>query len=140
MKTIRTSVFETNSSSSHSISISNSPSQAIPNFRGQNFELTGGEFGWGPDSYYNWETKANYAAVAIVKNELKLHKEWLVEILKEKLGCEEVIFKIDPDSYSSYIDHQSSSVFQYSVESKDDLYKFVFCDSELVIDNDNRDY
>lgn len=67
-KIIRSNVFETNSSSCHSISIQKCEatlySRLYPNEDGL-IELIGGEFGWGYDKYTDALTKANYVAVAI---------------------------------------------------------------------------
>jgi len=67
-KLIRNNVWETNSSSCHSISIqkcdTNLYDRLYPNEDGL-IELTGGEFGWGYDKYTDALTKANYIAVAI---------------------------------------------------------------------------
>lgn len=67
-KLIRNKVFETNSSSCHSISIEKCESslydRLYPNEDGD-IVLDGGEFGWGYDEYRDASTKANYIAVAI---------------------------------------------------------------------------
>jgi len=66
-KLIRHAVFETNSRSCHSISISNSVEindSIYPNEDG-NIELTGGTFGWEVEDYNDADTKANYIAVMI---------------------------------------------------------------------------
>jgi len=67
-KLIRTGVFETNSSSCHSLSISDDIKlfdTIYPNEEG-NILLNGGEFGWEEGIYIDAITKANYVAVMIL--------------------------------------------------------------------------
>jgi hypothetical protein len=63
-KLIRHGVFETNSSSSHSISISHDVRKYQTLFPDEDgaYIFDGGEFGWGYDSYTDADTKANYVA------------------------------------------------------------------------------
>jgi hypothetical protein len=67
-KLIRNNVFETNSSSCHSITINKCDStlygRLYPNDDGD-IVFEGGEFGWGYDLYTDAPTKANYIATAI---------------------------------------------------------------------------
>lgn len=74
MKTIRNSVFETNSSSSHSISVRRNKSGHYDyklNLNKSGFcILTFGcfhDFGWGPDKYNDLESKLNYLACLAVE-------------------------------------------------------------------------
>lgn len=69
-KLIRKGVFETNSSSCHSLSIEKSDTTTVldtiyPNEEG-NVVLEGGEFGWEVEVYNDAYTKANYVAVMIL--------------------------------------------------------------------------
>ncbi len=65
MKNIRNNVFETNSSSSHSIVISrsNKCKDTIELNNDGCIVLTGGEFGWDWEMYHFAEDKANYCAI-----------------------------------------------------------------------------
>lgn len=132
MKQIRNSVFETNSSSTHSLSV-----------RGKGYEyeqkepLKGffGEFGWGYEEQYRPDEKLSYVLTAIgvmeglgefsseaidfkrVKERFLNNKyfKWLNEAIKEKTGSEikfdwleiEQNYKLDHWYCFGYIDHQS---------------------------------
>jgi len=142
-KQIREKVFETNSSSSHSITIEPSNDglydTIIPDDDG-NIILTGGEFGWGIEEHNDALTKANYCGVDNLLNEDKL--DMLKEVIREQTGCNEVIIDISEDwkdSNHSYIDHQSHGTSREALESKETLRQFIFNkNSILYIDNDNH--
>ena len=80
MKQIRQDTFETNSSSSHSITISNKghfDANALPiveYYKGAKncVVLTGGEFGWGYEEFDDALTKANYLATFVEQLSLQL--------------------------------------------------------------------
>ena len=66
MKTIRNSVFETNSSSMHSFSISNA-TPSITQFNDLHIEIdASGEYDWGPGEVSTPEEKLDYAIVAML--------------------------------------------------------------------------
>ena len=66
MKTIRNSVFETNSSSMHSFNISNK-TPAITQYNNlQLFICADGEYGWGPGTVGSPGEKLDYAIVAML--------------------------------------------------------------------------
>jgi hypothetical protein len=140
MKKIRNKVFETNSSSCHSISIADETKEFIldmiyPDDEG-NIILDGGEFGWEWFKSNNALFKANYACVSFLNNDYATQK--LKDIIKEQTGCNEVIIKATddyPSDYSSYIDHESSDIVSHDVE---DLKNFIFNkNSWLFGGNDN---
>jgi len=143
MKQIREKVFETNSSSSHSITIEPSNDGLydiiIPDDDG-NITLTGGEFGWGIEEFSDALTKANYCGVDNLSNEDKL--DILKEVIREQTGCNEVIIDISEDwkdANHSYIDHESHGTSDEAFESKETLRDFIFSkNSVLYIDNDNH--
>lgn len=139
-KLIRSSVFETNSSSSHSISIADDTKEFVletiyPDQDGK-VVLTGGEFGW--DWFKNNDslTKANYAAVDFKYSEELT--EMLVDVIKEQTGAEEVIMSFTDDydgPNHSYIDHDSHGT---TPKCKDELRNFIFNqNSWLFGGNDN---
>lgn len=143
MRLIRHSTFETNSSSCHSISISNTVDlyeTIVPNDNGQ-IIFSGGEFGWGYQEYNDAKTKANYVAVSLqLYNDHGL--ETFEKLIKEHTGADQIIYNFSEDDYNqnwSYIDHQSTkALFDYS--DYDSLKNFIFNpESVLFIDNDNRD-
>jgi hypothetical protein len=112
MKNIRNKVFETNSSSSHSVSIYNAThglyDTITPDSSGV-IALTGGEFGWEWEKYNDALTKANYAAVYAAGDQAMT--DMLVHVIKEHTGAKEVQLSFSAE-YSggnySYIDHQSA--------------------------------
>lgn len=139
-KLIRIGVFETNSSSCHSVSIADETKEFVLDtiYPDQNgiINLLGGEFGWEWFKHNDALTKANYAAVSFMNNEI--HMGMLFDVIKEQTGAEEVIF-LGSDSYDSvnhsYIDHDSYGTCPLN---KDDLKNFIFNkNSWLFGGNDN---
>jgi hypothetical protein len=105
---IREKVFETNSSSCHSISLGKDTGKQFlldtiyPDQNGI-ITLTGGEFGWEWFKENDAFEKANYAAVASMYNDS--FRETLIQVIKDQTGCEEVIFNVIGET--SYINHNS---------------------------------
>ncbi len=129
---IRKSVFETNSSSTHSIHIDNKTmlmdTSLLPDEDGV-ITLTGGEFGWEWERYNDALTKANYASIdsSGVSNEL------LIQAITEQTGARQVnINHID----WVYIDHQSRGLLEEMNLEK--LKNWIFNpNSWLITGNDN---
>ena len=148
MRKVRQSVFETNSSSTHSLSIASFRKgdlmDTIPLDDFGNVSLNGGEFGWKVEDYTDALTKANYTAIYIEQwvpsPEIKEQfKKVFVDIIKEQTGCNEVVFNFN-ENYS-YIDHQSveGGELDYLFESAETLREFIFNPrSVLHTDNDNH--
>lgn len=155
MKTqIRQNVFETNSSSTHSISIAESTTDDIMDTleidENGNINLLGGEFGWEWEVYSDAQIKASYMAI-YTQSWCGTQKEDFTKILKDVIvkqtGCKEVIFKFStefrPEDSGldwSYIDHQSveSADLHYLFEDTEKLRQFIFNrKSELRTGNDN---
>lgn len=146
MKSIRPLMFESNSSSSHSICIENAPKsyKTIGLNEDGNIVLNGGEFGWEVESYNSPLIKANYCAIDQC-NEDGPDRDMLVKVIKEHTGAKDVIFNFYTD-YStdlakenySYIDHQSLGTASDAFESEQTLKDFIFgSGSVLYTDNDN---
>lgn len=155
----RSSVFETNSSSTHSISIaySNSPDDLmdilLPDSEG-NIVLNGGEFGWSEEYFYDAQTKASYLAVYCAEWCGDRKDEFfaiLFDVIKKQTGCNQVILNFtceysysDKDSKNwSYIDHQSaeSQDYHYLFDDPEQIRQFVFNPkSVLETGNDNGPY
>lgn len=131
----RYNVFETNSSSTHSISIAASSDgvyETLPVDDNGVVHLRGGEFGWGWCKYRDAETKANYCAITVYDCDDK--RSMLVDVIKEVTGATEVLFDLN----ASYIDHQSNHVAYKAFESKETLKEFIFNPkSVLRTGNDN---
>ena len=137
MKKIRRGVFETNSSSSHSISLGRATKKTqwdtLPVDKERVCTIHEGDFGWDTEEFTNPATKASYCfTYAKGDPELML---MLGEVIKEQLGDDIDVEFIDADGY---IDHQSLDVAEEVFESKDTLKRFIFHpDSSLQTGNDN---
>jgi len=141
---IRQGVFETNSSSTHSVSIADSSkdflmdTSLLPDQNGI-VELTGGEFGWDFSKYNDAETKANYMAIYSRDDEEK--RQMLIDVIKKQTGADVVVCKIG----ESYIDHQSDAGENgytrkagKGFDSEETLRQFIFNkNSWLFTGNDN---
>jgi len=135
MQVIRKQMFETNSSSCHSIIISDKDvlddiMRPDPDGR---IIIYSGEFGWGPEAYYDAYTKASYIYTDNLENTNVL--DMLERAIKEVTGATEVLF-VDN---GGYIDHQSCGTSSNAVVSPETLKRFIFSrQSTLIIDNDNH--
>lgn len=130
---IRQGVFETNSSSAHSVSIADETKEFVLDtlYPDQNGEilLNGGEFGWEWFKHNDALTKANYAAQSFNGNEN--HMEMLIDVIKEQTGAEDVLF----DTENGYIDHDS---YGTCPTNREELKSFIFNkNSWLFGGNDN---
>lgn len=147
MKQVRTSAFETNSSSSHSITLSDdteindflyvSPDGVCTIFTG--------EYGWEIREYTDAGTKASYIAT-YVKNygtdeSKKKYEEMLFKVVKEVTGAKEVEIVGEKDDFYEFghIDHESVYVPLDVLGNEETLKKFIF-DKKSVLrtDNDNH--
>lgn len=144
---IRKSVFETNSSSSHSISISAGDSDALMDTikipESGVLELGSGEYGWEWEKYNDAATKADYCAIYCRgSTERRL---MLTEVLKKQTGAQ-VIFTDDKHDdggergYVGYIDHESAGAAHDAFNSPESLRNFIFNKSSwLFLGNDNSE-
>ena len=131
--TIRNNVFETNSSSTHSVTIksTNKWDNILPN-SDNIIIIYGDDFGWEWEKYNDAYTKAKYCAVYFKHDDTKL--EELKEIISDYTNADDVIFYVD----DSYIDHQSSDILDDL--TMEEIKDFIFClDSWLYLGNDNSD-
>lgn len=147
MEKIRHGIFETNSSSTHSISLSTG--QIVENtIRLEDGKLViyPGEFGWEVERYNDAATKASYALTYAVNGPSPYyHLEMLRNVLAKKVGPGiPILFEIvdNTESYSyknGYIDHQSLDVANSVFENEETLYRFIFDkNTTLWTDNDNH--
>ena len=139
-KLIRENVFETNSSSCHSISLGKDTGKQFlldtlyPDQHGV-INLSGGEFGWEWAKYNDVQTKASYAATATLYG---LDPDLLVDVIKEHTGADAVFIRVsdeyETDGYG-YIDHESVG---NCPRDKEGLKDFLFNkNSWLFTGNDN---
>jgi hypothetical protein len=94
-------------------------------------------FGWGPEVISDVFSRINFA---LIQSKYKPCWEQMLErVLKQTLGCENVISQLDEEK--AYIDHQSSAVEgenTFIFDTDETLRKFLFCeDSKIVLNNDN---
>ena len=154
---IRKSVFETNSSSSHSFSI---PTEDEFDSKGKtlftdllsirkdnsSFYLYCDEFGWGEDVFTDAKTKLSYLVTYLFSGEggnikgvcESTEYKMLLNVLYRycRIEPERVV---PPLGDLGYIDHQSRGVADDIFESEKKIAAFLFNpNSELVIDNDNH--
>jgi hypothetical protein len=137
MKVTRLAVFESTSSSSHSISFSTGiPSRVDMLPRSDDgYHISTGEFGWGPETHTDAVTKASYC-LTYAKN-----KPDKLEMLRNTLEAEgfNPLHFDGVESEDGYIDHQSDDVGESAFSSSSKLLRFIFDpQSRLVIDNDNH--
>lgn len=161
MKKIRKGVFETNSSSTHSLSVSKlkkeSYTLSFPD------TLTFGEFGWGYERLTSPVKKAEYIITLVRYNlDYKSSEDYksvinskymklVIEAIKEKTGKKVDIVPCDSPYYSiGYIDHQSLNPDIFSKEGidlfgmkendfKEAVKEIIFNNSYVIhVDNDNH--
>jgi len=155
---IRQNTFETNSSSSHSITINNDKRffkpelpivECFTDANGVEYPnavvLTGGQWGWEQDQYTDAYNKANYLAVWLtLYNKNEELKAMFIKVIKKHIKADNVVFDIIPDGIGytpgqSYIDHQSIDVASEAFESANTLENYLFnSHSILITDNDNH--
>jgi hypothetical protein len=133
-KLIRKGVYETNSSSSHSIALATEDKEFVLDtiYPNQNGIITvhGDEYGWEWFKNNDSETKASYAAQSFANDDDQL--DVLKEVIMEQTGADDVIFEGLNDGY---IDHDSYGIVP---RSKDELKNFIFNkNSWLFGGNDN---
>lgn len=125
MKKIRKGVFETNSSSSHSISIADADSKApldtLPVDENKVCKVYQNEFGGEDNSFNSPSMKASYC-FTYAKGDIGLLTK-LGEAIKEHMGEDVTVEFIDGDGY---IDHQGLDVAGEAFESKEKLQRFIF--------------
>lgn len=147
---IRKGVFETNSSSTHSIHIE-MDENFIPSWRtapGEIIEIEGGEFGWEVEDYYDFYSKASYAftdqASGLCEHDdplLKPKIAMLREVIMEVTAAKDVLFIKRTGAYRpwGYVDHQSIGTSDDAYLSKETLKAFLFNGRSYVhTDNDNH--
>lgn len=143
---IRRNVFETNSSSTHSICITRQKLlEELPD--SVDFKL--GQFGWEPKIYTQTKDKASYLYTAICQigeyNKTFPKKQYIDNIVKF-LDKNNVKYDFeDPKSVSSfYIDHVSEldEFVRLVCHSEKRLLKYLFSENSFIItgnDNDDSD-
>ncbi len=146
MKQIRQGVFETNSSSTHSICIAKDAELTIPKLL--HFEF--GEFGWEYNTLKSMGEKASYLYTGLFANERYVDIENIVAILTSKsidVSCEEPIYKDEDKRWAEnegYVDHSDelTEFLDAICTDEDKLMKYLFSDLSFIRtgnDNDEGD-
>lgn len=148
MKNIRHNVFETNSSSTHSISITENTDgmyESIPVDDKGVISLAGMNFGWEWEKYNESWIKANYAAQLAFSSQrvgLPQNMEMFLKVMTEHTGARYISFIFNPNEW--YIDHQSDAHEGgdglEAFNSEKSLRDFIFDPrSWLLLGNDNEE-
>ena len=137
---IRKNVFETNSSSTHSICITKND---ILDEKRNWLTFYTGEFGWEEGTLYSITSKASYLYTAILYMEEYYGYEGLLNKLKDTLDKNNIECEfIKPENDWWYIDHGEDLVdFINDVLSDESrLMRYLFSsDSFIITGNDNSD-
>lgn len=151
MKQIRQGVFETNSSSTHSLTISGIDKFIYPKFIPI---IEFGEYGWEQEIYSDFTDKISYVITMLATiNRIQKFEDflvlkefvWLKEAVNQHCG-QELRIKAINDKYSplGYVDHQSNNVLneflsQDELEFKVKVLDFIFNEKYgFETDNDNH--
>lgn len=140
---VRSGVFETNSSSTHVITIQKAPIQGIK-FAGI-LRLEPGEFGWEWETYQSEPEKASYfwTAVLSLYGEDQERLSQVKEIIRDALlpHCEGIEFEDVADGFwkRGFVDHvgELKDFVDDLLESTDMLAKYIFGNGSIRTGNDN---
>jgi hypothetical protein len=156
MKQIRQVVFETNSSSTHSICIAKDATLTIP--ESLHFEFEG--FGWECSEISSLQSKANYLYTGLINEERQEDADKIIQFLKDKgieVTAEEPIFikksytnslgklvEYNEWQNAEYIDHSGelSEFLDDICNDENKLINYLFSDLSFIItgnDNDDED-
>ena len=152
MKLIRNSVFETNSSSCHSISVGKSDVyEGVTPDEFNEIKLDPIEFGWYEEEFDTPKSRMSYVFIYLrdwVRNEDKVVGMWETfnRVVKEHTGADKVYIQIRDSGYGDYkiegyIDHQSveSNDLDYLFDNDATLKSFLFDSTSYILtDNDNH--
>ena len=131
MRTIRQSIFETNSSSTHAICIA-----PTYNINKTEVEFGNGEFGWEVEVYRNLQTRLDYLHEMIKYNQnYEENKQKIKDILaKHNVHCKF-------NDGEGYIDHceDTNLLCNLLVNNEEILLRYLFGDTYIITGNDNSD-
>jgi len=163
MEQIRNMVFETNSSSTHSITLRGMKDSMDMPYEENNIEISFGEYGWEQQQYYDYKDKLSYVLTMIqyrlpykwdseemgknivntilTSNYYKWLEEMVWEYCKKSISVEQNESDWSP---AGYIDHQSTDILDEwwsddEIEFKNNMKNFIFNSKYgFVTDNDNH--
>lgn len=142
-KTIRQTIFETNSSSTHTISISRNFDATKYQFP-KTLVFQGGEFGWEVEIYDDVESRCRYLYTALCSiyegNKLEEKKKYIENVL-QKYGVVAAFAKFEYYD-DGYIDHYDGTIglINYVFENENNLLNYLFGDTLIYTSNDNMDW
>lgn len=130
---IRRNVFETNSSSMHSLSVIGSDRVSTLTTSKDGIIVVGeGEFGWGYDTLTTPSEKLSYLVTEYSGQEEMI--DMIKEAVKDYTGLTMAVYEDE-----GYIDHQSQGMISEYVSDKQSIIDLVFNDKNvIIIDNDNH--
>lgn len=141
MINVRKNVFETNSSSTHSICISKDTVKNMP----KEVKFQAGEYGWEEDTVY---ATASYLWTAILDGPQELVEERTQKLKDalDRLGVKGIFEYPPKDEYGfytdCYIDHscECADLIDALLSNDDLLARYLFGDSCIYTGNDNDSY
>lgn len=149
-KQVRTGVFETNSSSTHSICVAKGATTSLP--KSIRFEI--GAFGWEHSTLRSLSDKASYLYTGLLANNqthrVKKMLSWLkkdgIEVYAQEPKMQE--YSLSDGSKGAYLDNgyvdhsdQLGPFLAHVMSSKENLYQFLFSPlSYILTGNDNDEY
>jgi hypothetical protein len=146
MEIVRSNVFETNSSSTHSFILDESGDEILDTLElneDKNVVLTGGIFGCEWAKYNDALTKANYVLTYLIcslhpSKDYNKRRTMFNRVIKRQTGCKGIIDNI-PEGYRSIgIDSESLPLSGRLFQSEDKLRDFIFNKRWwLYLGNDN---
>ena len=143
MRTIRRNIFETNSSSTHSICITDQD-ENIKFPKSVNFKF--GKFDWEFDDYVDTEDKASYLYTAIFECYGQKGASEKIQIIKDALDKKGIEYEFEEPKFGEYgfdfgyIDHgdETKEFVDAVLKSDDRLYRYLFSyNSYILTGNDN---
>lgn len=129
MRKIRYGIFESNSSSSHSLSFSPNMKEDNVAYDKNTLTLGFGEYGWVYEELVTWQDKADYLGVEARDDKDK--NKMLTNVLKKRFPSIEIEYYDN-----GYIDHQSYGNIWNEINNENELDLIIFGDSIIVIDSD----
>lgn len=141
MKKIRKGVFETNSSSTHSIciDINETNNLDIPN----EIHTSYGEYGWEHDRLETVSEKASYLFTGLKQLQLDDTFNEVLTYLKDEVGIDIIFEETGDYFYEGYIDHCNELMEFLTAVCSDyeKLKRFLFSKFSFILTgNDNDDY
>ncbi len=131
MVKVRRGIFETNSSSSHSLSIGviSNEERTVDEVPDNTLVLGIGEYGWEWEDYDMWYEKADYISILLGEEGIELIKK----VIHKKFPNINLHFK-----FSGYIDHGSEYTEDW-MKDEETLFIFFFGSGGVSTGNDNDD-